>query len=368
MKNKLIYKILFAAVLGLGLISCTNDLSQRGEISFSVPEQLFQTIANRNVIDTEQSSVSKDTQLTLKIDLYEADGQIIDSISKTNTYETWLNLSKRGSVVFNFNSIEIGKAVYAELTLSANEGKKNIEICKEKSNTIVIGRRNNVLRFTLTFESKKDEPVNPVLIDTYNSFIINDGLLDLSITPDDILYINSGTITIKAVSKLDGSDLSMDPDIEWTASLLYGNKDINNYSPSSDKKYYRFSATNGPRIQIINQLTCFGTYQLYVTAKYNGIITSQLFNIEVEELAYFNLNTEDSDFGNKLYSIQNSLAIPALLKISGETSQTTFETIIDAINIINVALDVDLGGITGITELTNSYPFSNNNAYSIILP
>ena len=124
MKNKLIYKILFAAVLGLGLISCTNDLSQRGEISFSVPEQLFQTIANRNVIDTEQSSVSKDTQLTLKIDLYEADGQIIDSISKTNTYETWLNLSKRGSVVFNFNSIEIGKAVYAELTLSANEGKK----------------------------------------------------------------------------------------------------------------------------------------------------------------------------------------------------------------------------------------------------
>ena len=121
----------------------------------------------------------------------------------------------------------------------------------------------------------------------------NANLLDITATPSEKFYLNTGAISLKAVEESSNTDLSTSTDVTWNAKLLYGGVDINGYGI----EYYKlFKDGNNWSVQLANKLAAAGTYQLYVTATYNGVTSSQTTNVDVLEGEYYEYDVTADNF------------------------------------------------------------------------
>jgi hypothetical protein len=204
----------------------------------------------------------------------------------------------------------------------------------------------------------------------------NANLLDITATPSEKFYLNTGAISLKAVEESTNTDLSTSTDVTWNAKLLYGGVDINGYGI----EYYKlFKDGNNWSVQLANKLVAAGTYQLYVTATYNGVTSSQTTNVNVLNGNYYGFDVTASDFKEKYGSLANgastqmkNLSEDTTLEFYGElnasTAQDDFIDILAVLPEINCNLAVDMSGLTGITELPQDRYFYSSNLTSIILP
>ena len=197
----------------------------------------------------------------------------------------------------------------------------------------------------------------------------NANLLDITATPSEKFYLNTGAISLKAVEESTNTDLSTSTDVTWNAKLLYGGVDINGYGI----EYYKLSKdSNKWSVQLANKLATAGTYQLYVTATYNGVTSSQITNVDVLDGNYYGFDVTASDFKQKYGSLANgaSSEMKALnedttIEFYGELNPSTaIEDFIDILAVlpeIYCNLSVDMSGLTGITELPTNVHFINPN-------
>ena len=215
----------------------------------------------------------------------------------------------------------------------------------------------------------------------------NANLLEITATPSEKFYLNTGSINLGAVIKQNGTDLSDNTSVTWNAQLLYGGVDINDYGI----EYYTLfrDGSNKWSIQLSRKLETGGTYQLYVTAAYQGMTTSQMFNVQVGSGEYYEYDVEDAEFGDKfgLYDTNTwktivgsdikSLSGDTILVLKGnlgddeETAKTNMRSINAVIWEIKTNIEIDMSGLTGLTTLTgiSYYPYIYaENLTSIILP
>lgn len=126
----------------------------------------------------------------------------------------------------------------------------------------------------------------------------------------DKLYVNSGSIVLTAFTQ-DGTQLPEDADITWSAKLLYGGVDVNDFS-EADKPFYDLHVKDSQYappayISITNVLETAGNYQLYVTASYK----MDEYSPEITSSQTFNFN-----FGSYLISADCTDGFKELLQLS----------------------------------------------------
>lgn len=208
----------------------------------------------------------------------------------------------------------------------------------------------------------------------------NANLLEITATPSEKFYLNTGSINLGAVIKQNGTDLSDNTSVTWNAQLLYGGVDINDFGI----EYYTLfrDGSNKWSVQLSRKLETGGTYQLYVTAAYQGIKSSMMTNVNINNslLYEYNLSNPDDDefynFYNQFFNDKSNLSVPGFFIISGslnedETTATSqFQDLVTAINSnAQQNFAVDISNLTsGVSELPCGNSFENSRLTAIILP
>lgn len=157
---------------------------------------------------------------------------------------------------------------------------------------------------------------------TGGNVIVNDSILDISITSEeleqrDAIYLNKGTIIFSAKLRGTQTDVSTDSGITWTAKLLYGGRDLNEYAEDDDPYYEFYNSFAGgqgggevpvilpatkAQLNLAKTLEVSGNYQLYVTATYkadansSAITSSQTFNIPVDKLYGYSISIDKDNY------------------------------------------------------------------------
>ncbi|MBO4629397.1 MAG: leucine-rich repeat protein [Treponema sp.] len=222
----------------------------------------------------------------------------------------------------------------------------------------------------------------------------NTNLLTITATPSKDFCMYAGSINLGAILKANNTNLSTDPNVIWDAKLLYGGADINEYDT-----YYEIKKNdNKTCVSILNTLVVSGYYQLYVIAIYNGITTSQMFDIYVSGEEYHEYNVEDPNFDNLFASDASSIIHNATLVFTGDltssspTTEERFRNILQEISSIGTELNVDMSDLSGVTEMpdysyiyapklktvkfpnsltklkTQSFGYNTNNIISVYIP
>ena len=206
-------------------------------------------------------------------------------------------------------------------------------------------------------------------------------ILNITATPSEKFYLNTGSISLKAVEASTNTDITNSSDVIWNAKLLYGGVDINDFGT----EYYKLfkDGNNKWSVQLANKLATAGTYQLYVTATYNGVTSSQTTNVDVLEGEYYEYDVTAEDFEQHFgsYNSDNgtvvlgsdlkSLSAKTKIVLSGTISSEPMVKMAGIVNVIHEItqeLELDMSGIKGVTELYDGDTFYAQNLTSIILP
>ena len=168
-------------------------------------------------------------------------------------------------------------------------------------------------------------------------------LLTLSISDQTTLYLNAGSVTFIAKTQ-DGNAVASES-ITWDAKLLYKGREIS-------ASYY---AIEQGIFEINNQLPVSGSYQLFVTAVYNGLTSSATFDIEVEDYLYTEFDFTDIDSEGISTALTNALSglttgsSTVYFKLSGQTSvyyTNLFSSIKSAIDNASPLFFIDASDLT----------------------
>ncbi len=201
----------------------------------------------------------------------------------------------------------------------------------------------------------------------------NTNLLTISATPSEDLCLSCGSIDLGVVLKEDNTDMSTNPQVTWDALILYGGADINDFGT----KYYEVQTDNDTQktsVVLKNTLLVGGHYQLFVSAAYKNMTSSQMFDIEVSDYEYYEYDVTkpdfDSTFASKVSAISNkaTIVLSGDLTGSSQTAEERFVAIIQGISKIKTELDVDMSGLSGIDTIPNSYSINAENLKSVKLP
>ena len=201
--------------------------------------------------------------------------------------------------------------------------------------------------------------------------------MNITPTPSENFYLNTGSISLKAVETNTNTDLSTDSSIIWNAKLLYGGVDINGYGD-----YYKLfkDSNNKWVVQISNKLATAGTYQLYVTATYEGITNSRMMNVYVKdgELYEYNLaSPNDEAFADFMTNLEKdimkisstaNIIFAGSLNSTPETAEDQFSEILYAISQTAHEFTLDMAELTGITGIPENAYICSPVLTSIVLP
>lgn len=176
-------------------------------------------------------------------------------------------------------------------------------------------------------------------------------LLTLSISNQTTLYLNAGSVSFLAKTQ-DGNAVASES-ITWGAKLFYKGREIEN--PASAPYY---TMTEPGIFEIKTPLPVSGSYQLFVTAVYNGLTSSATFDIEVEDYRYAELDFTDIASDGISTALTNALSglttgsSTVYFKLSGQTSvyyTNLFSSIKSAIDNASPLFFIDA------SELTTTY-------------
>ena len=168
LKFFLILTLIAAGVFGT---SCQKDIKQKGEVNFSVSQNVIHSIAARAGEISEESGYNDAQQakvdVTLSVTLYEATGKKkIDTKTQTGKLEDWVQ--NAAPLSFLFANIDTEKTVYAQATATAKIRGVEKPICSGKSKATQIIEGINDLSIELSFnpddvyeKQEQQEPDEP---------------------------------------------------------------------------------------------------------------------------------------------------------------------------------------------------------------
>ncbi len=151
-------------------------------------------------------------------------------------------------------------------------------------------------------------------------FSENNSSLTISVDTTTFPYLNSGTITFSAADS-DGNAVTSD--VTYTAALLYKGTDIN--SLDSDKEYYTVDESAGTISLSVNTPLPSGySYQLYVTATYNCVISSSTFTVTANDLSLVSATYQQASWSGSAVEYTENTANAEPLTESSTALSTGF--------------------------------------------
>ena len=186
------------AAAGLFVLSCSNGLSTKGSVSFTIPQAVVKSIAARAGEDASEQP--GEVVVNLEVSLYKAeDNSLIETAA--NQVALKVLVDNPESQKFTFNKLSIGTQVYAKAIVSIMSGEQSTEICSGQSETAAVEQGTTPLTIKLVF-SKKDlayylnEPVQLDLILKNTDTTVRDIIPSVSlycIEPESTLLSNDAT-------------------------------------------------------------------------------------------------------------------------------------------------------------------------------
>jgi hypothetical protein len=193
------------------------------------------------------------------------------------------------------------------------------------------------------------------------------------------LYVNKGSIELTALPKGESS-LPQGASITWSAKLLYGGIDINDYSETS-KPFYEFVENPAPCLSIKNTLEVAGNYQLFVTAIYKAddfspaITSSQTFNLNINDYCVeVNCTNNFKDTFQQLIRTALDYSVPLDIKLTGtgtvsdDEDSDTLAIIKSVLSDIETDVYLDLSEVSGIETIPEGAFIECDCLKSIKLP
>ena len=244
MRKSFYYISLLSCLLCMTFLSCSQigwgGVDNNSSISFS--------------IDTSRAA---NTDSTLKV-----------SVKLLGDYTDSSEVSvKAGETAkLEFKAVPVGKKIYAEAEIAVDD----IPLYSGESEEIVVKPGTNILPLKLKKLTQTTE--GEIILET------DDFIIQIDSETSSLDYLNDYKIVLKATDK---DDNAITDDITWSASLLYGDTDLN-----IDNPYYTFDEESAT-ISVAKDTVGFGVplwftgpYQLYVKAEYNDKTYSANYQIE----------------------------------------------------------------------------------------
>ena len=211
-----------------------------------------------------------------------------------------------------------------------------------------------------------------------NRLNIDDSQIEITAEPQGELYLNYGSVQIKAFKCGEGEpeDRKIAAS-QYSAKLFYGGNEVD--------FGYHFNNEDGTLVigAEYGKLLTGGTYQLYVTADatdFNATVAgSSVFDIEVLESEYILVDVDDEAGDNWKTQLEddiNNLSAPAIVKAVGSGTNTDTDTytrgtvaiISEKINADKVyPVDLDLSELKGVSVIESS-DIAANKIASLVLP
>lgn len=344
MKKKFLFPLAFLLCFFFNLISCTNSVKTHTDVSFTFPvDGLYNEIAARTGT-TDSDTVS----FILWAVLYVNGETTVDTVRSQI-----VTINKNGNndpVVFDFPDIPVGSTVKAEVTLKSG----GEVIASGQSAEKRVTSEKLVFELTLEFLLKEENNASYGLSGNI-SLDPESSLVNITVSGLEEIYLNFATISLKATTQAEGTDVT--DEAAWQAFLYYGGQDINNFG-----QYYEFDNLNN-LIKITKKLDTAGTYQLYVSATYEGYTSSQMMNVVVNDSYFFDVNASDfattfgtydvADSEGTLGSSLEGIKSDARIKLSGTLDDESFRDVIGVLKELPYGnnYDLDMWDITGVTQL-----------------
>ena len=246
-----------------------------------------------------------------------------------------------------FENLPIGKKTYAIVNVSQNEkllfsGQSEEIVIKEGENKLIVKLKRakpdegeaepgsesdpegEGEGETETNPEEEQEP-EPLSYDGAGIIVIPLNGLNIQIDQEKSManyYLNYFDISLKAT---DINNNPIEEGIKWTASVRYHGTEIN----SANKTYYTVNSATGrvssaidPQTHFPAELGILGTYQLYVTAEYNGEKSSAFFEIPVENRYFFEMPMGNEDFTSTFdYILANNNIYNIYFKFTGSVAE-----------------------------------------------
>ncbi|EID86255.1 hypothetical protein MSI_02110 [Treponema sp. JC4] len=222
---------------------------------------------------------------------------------------------------------------------------------------------------------------------TSGNIQIDDNILNIIVNTPEKKYLNVCDITFGATTKVGDTVLTESSDVTWNAQLFYGGYNVDDYG-TTHIQVTQATEEVPATLSIKKRLEIGGTYQLYVTAVYNGVTSSQTVDLYIPEAEYYEYDVSDKESIGTISKDMSNLIAPAEVKLSGElldysnvdsstVASTTLSSIASAFSNAANYLDVDMAEITVPSSTqafqfsalgSDDYLFSNSPIASLVLP
>lgn len=319
MKNTThILKALLLSILTSLFFSCNNSLifTNTSSVGFTVSPEVFKAV---RAADDSAQAISMEVTLT-------KNGTNEDIISKD--YDD----IPQDTESFVFNNIPVGTKVQA--TVKITNGDVVLEGTSEEK-VVSLGKVILQIKLARSDVEGKKLPADGSLVIEEASIIIN--LLDSA-----ECYNNTKSLSFSVTDDEDNAVTATN----WTATLCYGGRKVDGTSITDGK--FSFGSDH----------IRSGDYQLYVTAEYEGVTASSTFDLNVLDLAKFEMDVgayTTDDLLTALKELVNRLWSDALFVLTGngtaETIQAAFQSTYYQDTDIPYSVTIDMSAVKGITTL-----------------
>lgn len=255
-----IFAIFIGCFSSCNLISSDGDSS--GSFEFSVSSDLARKVSSKaSVLSQDAGSDQSQEKFIIKVDV---SGDYQTQVSKEYTMEQWERVMfGLETVTFTIDNIPVSSVIKVKV--------KVIFALPDWERLILIGESDQIT------VKEGSNPLNIVLSDAPSdasgSIIIENDVVTITVDKTEVKQNGRISFTSKDSS---GSAVTLE---SFYAQILYKGQDVNNLV--TGKSYYGIS-NNSIKLDASCPLPA-GIYQLYISATYKGLSSSQTFEITVKD-------------------------------------------------------------------------------------
>ena len=209
------------------------------------------------------------------------------------------------------------------------------------------------------------------IIPTEGSLSGENGLVNIQIEEaGGRLFMNEALFTLFAK---DADDQLVESSAnDWTIKVLYSGTDVGEFLGKPVHELVADNENPGKLKLSLKDLECGGYYQIFASLNKNGFVSSKTVDVLIEDMdvVRFDYSAEGADFNEINNTITEKItagSTPVYLGLSGALTVEQFTELCNLVNYSNVTLEVDLGYITGITEIGHA-AFTNPKIVALRLP
>lgn len=316
---------LFALVIGC-FSSCnliSSDSDSNGSFEFNISSDFAREVSSRAALVTQNEDDDFLEKFIIKVDVT---GDYETHRSREFNMNQWERIIfGEETVSFIINNIPVSYVIKVKISVIMADPERERAIYEGESDPITVKAGNNSLEIELS----------EVPSEVSGDITIENDVVTISIDKTEIKQ--NGSITFSAKDS-NGDEITLADGVHFDAQIFYKGQDVNELVTTVDRYY--IVTDNLLALDAASALPA-GTYQLYVTAEYNGLTYSQTFELTVED----GFETPETQVAlySKAWDSENSIyKYSYYLKNSSDVESASLDT--ESFNSKNNCIAFDIEG------------------------